>query len=139
MYTSRFWHACLFAGLFAGLSLPVAAQDEAQSTPAVLGQVNVIGDPAAIYDIPGSAHYIGGEEIRELSYDDINRVLRKVPGVYLREEEGYGLFPNISLRGVDTSRSAKVTLMEDGVLMAPAPYASPSAYFSTHDWPDARD
>ena len=96
----------------------------------VLEQVNVVGDPNAVYSIPGSAHYVDYESIREFSYDDINRVLRKVPGVYIREEDGYGLFPNISLRGVDTTRSAKVTLMEDGILAAPAPYAAPSAYYS---------
>ncbi len=96
----------------------------------ILSQVNIIGDPSAVYTIPGSAHYIDYESIREFSYDDINRTLRQIPGVYIREEDGYGLFPNISLRGVDTSRSAKVTLMEDGVLAAPAPYAAPSAYYS---------
>ncbi|MFT5394971.1 MAG: Fe(3+) dicitrate transport protein [Gammaproteobacteria bacterium] len=96
----------------------------------ILSQVSIIGDPSAVYTIPGSAHYIDQESIREFSYDDINRTLRQVPGVYVREEDGYGLFPNISLRGVDTSRSAKVTLMEDGVLAAPAPYAAPSAYYS---------
>jgi len=96
----------------------------------VLSQVSVIGDPSAVYSIPGSAHYIDYESIKEFSYDDINRVLRRVPGVYIREEDGYGLFPNISLRGVDTTRSAKVTLMEDGILAAPAPYAAPSAYYS---------
>jgi len=96
----------------------------------ILSQVSIIGDPSAVYTIPGSAHYIDYESIREFSYDDINRTLRQVPGVYIREEDGYGLFPNISLRGVDTSRSAKVTLMEDGVLAAPAPYAAPSAYYS---------
>ncbi len=106
----------------------VIADSTAESS--VLSQVNVIGDPSAIYSIPGSAHYIDYESIREFSYDDINRVLRKVPGVYIREEDGYGLFPNISLRGVDTTRSAKVTLMEDGILAAPAPYAAPSAYYS---------
>ncbi|MEX1237882.1 MAG: TonB-dependent receptor, partial [Pseudomonadales bacterium] len=90
----------------------------------------VVGTREAIYSIPGSAHYIDHENIRGLSYDDINRVLRRIPGVYVREEDGYGLFPNISLRGVDTSRSAKVTLMEDGVLAAPAPYSAPSAYYS---------
>jgi len=96
----------------------------------ILSQVSIIGDPSAVYTIPGSAHYIDYESIREFSYDDINRTLRQVPGVYIREEGGYGLFPNISLRGVDTTRSAKVTLMEDGVLAAPAPYAAPSAYYS---------
>jgi Fe(3+) dicitrate transport protein len=96
----------------------------------ILSQVSIIGDPAAVYTIPGSAHYIDYESIKEFSYDDINRVLRQVPGVYIREEGGYGLFPNISLRGVDTTRSAKVTLMEDGILAAPAPYAAPSAYYS---------
>lgn len=115
--------------LVAGIS-PALAEDQTDGSPAVLNQVNVIGDPAAIYGIPGSADFISATDIREFAYDDINRVLRSVPGVYLREEDGYGLFPNISLRGVDTSRSAKVTLMEDGVLAAPAPYAAPSAYYS---------
>lgn len=108
--------------------LPVIAA--AQDGRAVLEQIEVIGHPEAVYSIPGSAHYVDYEEIRALAYDDINRIVHFVPGVYVREEDGYGLFPNISLRGVDTSRSAKVTMMEDGILAAPAPYSAPSAYYS---------
>lgn len=101
-----------------------------QSRIEVLDKVMVIGDSENIKRMPGSAHFVSTQDIRQNSNDDINRVLRKVPGVYVREEDGFGLFPNISIRGVDTTRSAKVTIMEDGVLMAPAPYSSPSAYYS---------
>ncbi len=96
----------------------------------VLDKVMVIGNPANIEKIPGSAQVVTKEEIRQQSYDDVSRVLQKVPGVYVRGEFGFGLFPSISLRGVDTTRSAKVTIMEDGVLMAPAPYSAPAAYYA---------
>ena len=95
-----------------------------------LKAVTVVGSKENISKLPGSAAYLDIDDIRTHNYDDINRVLRKVAGVYLREEEGYGLFPNISLRGVDPGRSGKVSIMEDGLLTAPAPYSAPSAYYS---------
>lgn len=98
------------------------------STP--LPTITVFGSAEGDWAVPGSGYYVTSQEIKEHSYDDINRVLRKVPGVYLREEDGYGLFPNLSVRGADTTRSSKLTLMEDGVLAAPAPYSAPSAYYS---------
>lgn len=90
----------------------------------------VIGSTDNEWVLPGAGYYLGTDAIRTQSYDDINRVLRQVPGVYVREEDGYGLFPNISLRGVDPGRAAKLTIMEDGVLTAPAPYSDPAAYYS---------
>ncbi len=101
-----------------------------EASPTVLDKIMVIGNPGNIDEFPGAAHLVSREEISQQNYDDINQALRKVPGVYIRQEEGFGLFPNISLRGVDTTRSAKVTLMEDGVLTAPAPYSAPAAYYS---------
>ncbi len=109
----------------------VAQADEMTSSDTqVLDIVNVIGDSGNIKDLPASASLITTSDIRDPSYSDINRILRKAPGVNIREEDGFGLFPNISFRGVDTTRSAKITVMEDGVMVAPAPYSAPAAYFN---------
>ncbi|MGV3621307.1 MAG: TonB-dependent receptor family protein [Archangium sp.] len=80
--------------------------------------------------VAGSAQVIGREELERQESNDMNRVLQGVPGVYVREEDGFGLRPNIGIRGGSADRSAKVTLMEDGVLYGPAPYSAPAAYFT---------
>ena len=89
----------------------------------------IVGTPVDTARIAGSAQVIGEEELEAFEYEDIHRVLQQVPGVYVRGEDGYGLRPNIGLRGANSDRSAKVTLMEDGVLLAPAPYSAPAAYY----------
>jgi Fe(3+) dicitrate transport protein len=108
---------------------------ELDAPPIHLAAVNVLLQRTRMVDgrlapVAGSAHQVGVTELRAAGrmVDDVHSVLRTVPGVNVQEEDGYGLRPNIGIRGTGVSRSSKVSVMEDGVPVAPAPYSAPAAY-----------
>lgn len=77
-----------------------------------------------------SSHvYINKKELEKYNYSDVSRVVAGKAGVHVVEEDGFGLRPNIIIRGASSYRSQKVNLMEDGILIAPAPYVAPAAYY----------
>ncbi len=118
------------ASMLASTSIAFSAFADDHGEKDQLSPFNVIGTKADVPSLKGSGAILDKSDLDKFYYTDINDILRQVPGVYVRPETGYGFFPNISLRGVDPNRSAKVTLMEDGIPTAPTPYADPSAYYS---------
>lgn len=104
--------------------------DSVQKLDEVIIRANtILGSEYAAQNRTGASYFLSAADLEQFGYADINRTLRAVPGVNLYEEDGYGLRPNISLRGTSPQRSSKITLMEDGVLIAPAPYSAPAAYY----------
>lgn len=90
-------------------------------------EISVVG--TRLKQTSGSAHVLTPKQLERFEHDDPHQVLLSVPGVYVRGEDGFGLRPNIGVRGAISDRSKKITLMEDGVLFGPAPYSAPAAYF----------
>jgi Fe(3+) dicitrate transport protein len=120
--SSLFQPALIALSVVSAISNTAVADDDME-------HLTIFGSGETVNDVPGSAHMISQAELEKFDFTDIMRTLTTVPGVYVLEEDGYGLRPNIGMRGTGQNRSEKVTIMEDGVLAAPAPYSAPAAYY----------
>lgn len=79
--------------------------------------------------IPGSVSLVDPGMLQSCRVFTTSEALRKVPGVNVRDEEGFGLRPNIGIRGVNPTRSSKVLLLEDGIPLSYAPYGDNASYY----------
>ena len=91
--------------------------------------ITVIGDRIRLDTIPGSATLLDAEVLTESRVFTINEAMRKVPGIVARDEEGFGLRPNLGVRGLNPTRSSKMLLLEDGIPIAYAPYGDNASYY----------
>ncbi|GAB3546317.1 TonB-dependent receptor family protein [Noviherbaspirillum agri] len=97
----------------------------------VLPGIDVIGKgEQAISKQPGSVAILGKEQLAVMQPLSTQDALKVVPGVVVREEEGYGFIPNIGMRGLDPNRSQKLLVLEDGVPVAPGLFLANESYYS---------
>lgn len=94
-----------------------------------LATVQVIGGEENLPTLGGAGQILGKKELEDSHVFTVNEALRKVPGVHARDEEGFGLRPNIAMRGLNPTRSTKITLLEDGLPLAYAPYGDNASYY----------
>lgn len=129
---SCFRRAPLAVALAAALAAPTVLAEEAVAPAAEkapeLATVTIIADPNDPRAVAGSSFVVTEEQLQKFEYTDVHSMLRVVPGVYVKDEDGLGLFPNIGIRGAASGRSSKITILEDGLPAAMAPYASPASY-----------
>jgi Fe(3+) dicitrate transport protein len=90
---------------------------------------SLAGSPEALHRIPGSVQVLDRQVLEASRVFNFSEALRKVPGVTVRDEEGFGLRPNIGIRGLNPTRSTKVLLLEDGVPLTYAPYGDNASYY----------
>lgn len=125
---------CLALTIALGASAQASADSGGALAPGTsratdLDVVRVIGNPEDPQSSMGSAYTLTTRELEKFERSNINNILRSVPGVYTREETGQGVFPRISIRASSSGRSDRISVLEDGIPAAMAPYANTSAYF----------
>lgn len=79
--------------------------------------------------LPGAVEKVEPQVLDNSRVFNFSEILRKVPGVYVRDEEGFGLRPNIGIRGTNPTRSTKILLLEDGIPLSYAPYGDNASYY----------
>ncbi|MBU3562640.1 TonB-dependent receptor plug domain-containing protein, partial [Polynucleobacter sp. Tro8-14-1] len=97
-----------------------------------LPRIDIVGrEEDALYKIPGTVDVINQQRMEELQPQSLQDVLKTVPGVNVRGDEGgLGSIPNIGIRGLNPSRSSKVLLLEDGAPIQPSLFISNASYYS---------
>ena len=109
--------------------LAIAAGEADQLDTITVPRVDVIGGKEALLKTPSSAAIIEREELESSHVFTTSEALRKAPGLVLRDEEGFGMRPNIGVRGLNPTRSTKVLLLEDGIPVTYAPYGANESYY----------
>ena len=116
--------------LAAFASVLLVPPSHAQSVPsATAPRVDIIGKPQNLERLPGSGDVVDRDALDRTRVFTTSEAIRKVPGLSARDEEGLGLRPNIGVRGLNPTRSTKVTLLEDGIPLSYAPYGDNASYY----------
>jgi Fe(3+) dicitrate transport protein len=113
---------------------PAQATESFEGLSLTIPGIAVVGDiidpgPRGTWQLDGSGQVLGGEELYTSHVLNTAEALRKVTGVNVRDEEGFGLRPNIGIRGLNPTRSTKVLLLEDSLFLSYAPYGDNASYF----------
>lgn len=87
--------------------------------------------PERLESVPGSFTVIDREELDTRQPFSIREALNTVPGLHIVGEDSLSNNLNIGMRGMDPRRTSRTLLMEDGMPLFFAPYADPSAHYST--------
>lgn len=97
-----------------------------------LPRIDIVGrEENALSKIPGTVDVIDQKKMEELQPQSLQDVLKTIPGVNIRGDEGgLGSIPNIGIRGLNPSRSSKVLLLEDGAPIQPSLFISNASYYS---------
>lgn len=110
-------------------ALEFVLRPEAIAESVVITSSHILTSSEVAEKVPGSIDVIDSHVLENSRALTSTEILRKVAGVNVRDEEGFGLRPNIGIRGLNPTRSSKVLLLEDGIPLTYAPYGDNASYY----------
>lgn len=110
-------------------TISLALQPEPVAAEISVTSSSLAGTSESLAEVPGSIERLDRTTLENSRLFNFSEALRKVSGVNVRDEEGFGLRPNIGIRGTNPTRSTKILLLEDGVPLAYAPYGDNASYY----------
>jgi Fe(3+) dicitrate transport protein len=107
------------------------ARTPAQPAREEPSEVRVIGSRTdALQKLPGSGTILGEKDLVRAQPVDTAEMLRRVPGIQVRQDYAGGNRLDISVRGLEGGRSRRVLVLEDGIPLAINPYSEPDMYYA---------
>ena len=96
----------------------------------LLPRIDVVGQTEAdVARTPGSVTLVTEEQIDQIQPRSTADVLRRVPGIYIKNEEESAVVSNISVRGL-TAGDYKTLVLEDGVPIQPGIFVGNARYYN---------
>lgn len=117
--------AVAIAASFASSAVVADDKSQTEAKPEVIvvtGSLLGNSEVADLKTYTGNRSIITSDQIERTAARSIDTALQQVPGIKIKDETGTGVLPNISVRGLDSSRSGYAQLLLDGIPMTLAPY-----------------
>ncbi len=112
-----------------GENLEITLEPQRIVEEVVVNDGHIAETPDDLRRIPGSVDFIDKRTLDTSRVFNFAEALRKIPGINVRDDEGFGNRPHIAIRGVNPTRSTKILLLEDGIPLTYAPYGDNASYY----------
>ncbi|HEY7865570.1 MAG TPA: TonB-dependent siderophore receptor [Psychromonas sp.] len=120
----RFKRKALSLFVISGLISHYAQASEPEKIEKMVVSASVLGNSevAEIRTYQGNRSIMTSEVLEKTAARSIDSALQQIPGIKISDETGTGVLPNVSVRGLDGSRSGYSQFLLDGIPMTLAPY-----------------
>jgi len=114
----------LSIAVVSGLISNYAQAEEVQKIETITVTASVLGNSevAEIKKYEGTRNILTSDVLQKTAARSIDDALQQVPGVKVLDETGTGVLPNVSVRGLESSRSGYAQFLLDGIPLSLAPY-----------------